>query len=365
METQDKLNTDFKHLIIGGGIAGLCLAYELHKSGESFVVADNQVGGTSSKIAAGMYNPVSGKRMTVSKNASEMLLALKEMMLDMERELAQKLWIEAPILQAFGSIKEGNDFGARLDHASFSQWVDANHSEETPLLHEFGMFKVNGAGWVKTEEWINLYQTHLLKQGKFRSTEIDYSDLNFEKGVWHWDGNTFENLIFCEGYRNSHNPWFSWLPFKLCKGQVLLIACKGLKKEHIIKRGVYLVHQYDDVYKVGASYEWNFEDASTTVLGKEELIEKVKQMIDLPFEVIGHVAGIRPTTRDRGAILGKHPVEKQLYIFNGLGTKGMLQAPYLAKHMAELLTQNTEPAREINIHRFAAFYSAEHSNATV
>ncbi len=346
-----------KYLIVGGGIAGLSVSWQLQKQGISFQLIDQGINNSSSKIAAGMFNPVSGKRMTVSAEAHHMLASLDEMMQEMEALLQKKLYVKAPILQAFGNVKEANDFSAHLDRPSFATFVDANPSIDCQLEKEFGYFQVNESGWVKTVEWIEAYQNYLEAEGKFTRALISYDGLKEQDGKWTYANETYEGIIFCEGSLFSLNPYFHWLPFKLCKGQVLLIHCPGLDPSYILKRGVYLVHQYEDVYKVGATYEWEFENALPTADGLNQLLEKLKQMISLPFEVLDHYAGIRPTTRDRGAILGEHPEKKNLFVFNGLGTKGMLQAPLLAKNFVAFLQEGTAIPKQVSVQRFLSFYS--------
>ncbi len=358
-------NKNFEFLITGGGIAGLMMAFHLRKAGKSFLVIDNKLAQSSSKIAAGMFNPISGKRMSVNWKAEELLAQLHKDFIEMESLLGANYLVHANILQAFGNVKESNDFMARLDFPAFKQYVDADTMKTCALRNEFGIFEVIGSGWVKTAEWINAFQTFLENEGCFIQDQFKWDEILKAEENWQWKDYQFENIISCEGYQYGQNPYFNWLPFKLCKGQVLLIDCKGLNEKYILKRGVYLVHQYDTIYKVGASYEWDFEDAEPNAAGKETLIEKVKQMIELPFEVIDHLAGIRPTTRDRAAILGQHPTVSNLYVFNGLGTKGMLQAPFLAAHLCNHLLTGERLHKEINLQRFYQFYVSSHSNTKV
>ncbi|OYU95139.1 MAG: hypothetical protein CFE21_12595 [Bacteroidetes bacterium B1(2017)] len=344
------------YLIIGGGIAGLMIAHQLRKAGKDFLLVDRQEKNTSSKIAAGMFNPISGKRMSVNWKANELLNSLHSNFTEFETLLEAKYLIQANIHQAFGNIKESNDFASRLDVEQFKQFVNPEPKVESALIDDFGTFEVIGSGWVKTSDWMSDFQNYLEHDQAFFKAEFEWTDLLYSNNEWHWQEQFFSNIISCEGYQNNSNPYFNWLPFKLCKGQVLLIKCPGLNPKYILKRGVYLVHQYEDVYKVGASYEWDFEDARVTTEGKENLIEKVKHVINLPFEVIDQIAGIRPTTRDRAAILGAHPIQKNLFIFNGLGTKGMLQAPFLSEHMASHLLHQTPLFKEVDIDRFKSFY---------
>jgi len=347
---------EFDFLIIGGGIAGLMLAHQISKTDKTFLVMDEVKEITSSKIAAGMFNPISGKRMSVNWKAEELLASLVNNFKEMSVLLNQEFMHTANILQAFGNVKESNDFGSKLDRPEFSKYIASEAQGDKSLISEFGRFEVQGSGWVKTKEWIECYQNYLVQQENLVYEKINYTQLQYQNNVWSYGNKRFKKIIFCEGYLNQENPYFKWLPFKLCKGQVLLIKCVGLNQKYIYKRGVYLVHQEKDIYKVGATYEWDYEDTNTTCEAKESLIEKLKQMIALPFEVMDQMAGIRPTTRDRAAILGAHPTEKGLYIFNGLGTKGILQAPYLAAQLVRYMEHAETLPKEVDIKRFISFY---------
>jgi glycine/D-amino acid oxidase-like deaminating enzyme len=343
-------------LIVGGGIAGLLIGHQLRKANKTYLVLEDVKDKTSSKIAAGMFNPISGKRMSVNWKAAELLASLKSNFKEMSELLNQDFLHSANILQAFGNIKESNDFGAKLDSSEFSKYIHATTDKDASLISEFGRFEVTGSGWVKTKVWIDAFQQYLFEAKLLIKEKLDYTKLQKQANAWEYNGQLFSKIIFCEGYKNTQNPFFNWLPFKLCKGQVLLIKCSGLNQNYIYKRGVYLVHQEKDIYKVGATYEWEYLDENYTTEGRENLVEKVKQMISLPFEVIDQMAGIRPTTRDRAAILGEHPHKKGLFVFNGLGTKGILQAPYLSEHLCSHILNGESLFPEINIARFEKFY---------
>ncbi|MCG9880762.1 MAG: FAD-binding oxidoreductase [Bacteroidia bacterium] len=349
--------TKYDFLIIGAGIAGLCLAQQLEKLGKSFLIIDQETEHKSSKVAAGMFNPISGKRMTVNWRVQELLESLHESFNEFETLLGKNYLVSANIIQSFGNIKESNDFTLQLEKSNFSRFIGSNQIEIQGLNQEFGSFEVLGSGWVKTKEWIEDYQHYLSEKGVLIRRKADWQEIKPQGIEWRWRDHDFEKVVSCEGYQYQENPHFHWLPFKLCKGEVLQIKCVGLNQQYILKKGVYLVHQYDDVYKVGATYEWDFENEKPTQAGKENLIDKLEKLLTLPYEIIKQESGIRPTTRDRAAILGEHPLLKNLYCFNGLGTKGMLQAPFLAKHFFEAVYTNTGLDPKVSIERFYSFYS--------
>ncbi len=353
-----KQSRSYDFLIIGAGIAGLNLAWQLEKMQKSFLILDNTGEHKSSMVAAGMFNPISGKRMTVNWRVNELLASLHQTFTDFKTLLGQDYLIPASIVQSFGNTKESNDFSIQLEKANFSQFVSSTQGEIKGLNQDFGSFEVMGSGWVKTKEWISDFQNYLMEQGKLERCKADWKDIVWQNGTWNWQDLHVNKVVSCEGYQYQENPHFNWLPFKLCKGQVLHIRCADLNKEYILKKGVYLVHQFDDVYKVGATYEWDFEDEKPNEEGKMNLIEKLDKLLTLPYSILSQDSGIRPTTRDRAAILGEHPAIKNLYCFNGLGTKGMLQAPFLAKHLLEAIYNHSEIDAKVDIKRFYSFYSS-------
>jgi glycine/D-amino acid oxidase-like deaminating enzyme len=63
--------------------------------------------------------------------------------------------------------------------------------------------------------------------------------------------------------------------------------------------------------------------------------------------------GIRPSTRDRLPVMGRHPDHPQIALFNGFGSKGATWAPPLAEHFASHLLNGDALDEEIDLLRFA------------
>ena len=352
------MKTHYDYLIIGGGLAGFLFAHQLRKNKKSFLVYDPLKTNTSTKIAAGMFNPISGKRMTINWKADELIEELKNTFAEIEKELGKKLLHFEPTHQAFGNNKEANDFYAKLEDDHFKKYILENKTCEPFLIAPDGCFEVTQTGWVETRQYIESYANFLMEENSLIKEKVDYNDLVQTETGWLFQNNTFNKVLCCEGFEYSHNPYFNWLPFKLAKGQVLLIHCPDLNTEKIIKKGVYLVQQGNNTYKVGATYEWDNLNEIPDEKGKTILLSKLQNMLQVPFQVLDQSAGIRPTTRDRKAILGAHPQIPNLYVFNGLGTKGVFQAPFLAKHLYAHLEENLALESEVDINRFPAFYSS-------
>jgi glycine/D-amino acid oxidase-like deaminating enzyme len=193
----------------------------------------------------------------------------------------------------------------------------------------------------------------------FRSIneQFNYDLLLNENNQWQYKNVIAKNIIFCEGYKNIYNPFFGFLPFVLCKGEVFTIKCEKLNSEKIIKKGIYLVPLGKHLFKVGATYEWNDLSEAISEEGKNFLVEKLNQLLMCEYEIITHEANVRPTTKDRKAILGEHFKFSNMYIFNGLGTKGILQAPYLSKQLYEHIVNKKEIDAEVSINRFQKLFN--------
>ena len=340
------------YLIIGQGLAGTLLAKELLAMNESFLVIDAFKESTSTKVAAGMYNPISGKRMVKSWNADELLRDTFEAYTSLEKMLDCKLLFQQNIYQLFGSVKEQNDLSSRMDNEDFSKHVNLFPAKEPNLNDAFGAFEIKETGWVYTRLLIEKMRAFLIEKSNLIDEKFDYDLLTFKEENWHYKNIIAKRVIFCEGYENINNPFFNYLPFVLCKGEVFTIKCNDIARDKIIKKGIYMVHLHDNLYKVGATYEWNDLTEKTSEQGKAFMIEKLNDILNCEYEIINHEANIRPTTKDRKAIIGEHHEHKNMFVLNGLGTKGVMHAPYLAKQLLTHIILGNEIEKEINIKRF-------------
>ena len=86
-------------LIIGQGIAGSCLAWELKRRGSEFTVADRPVAETASRVAAGLVNPLTGRAFRPGWRQEECLAAAEAFYPETERELGGSWWQKTPIFR--------------------------------------------------------------------------------------------------------------------------------------------------------------------------------------------------------------------------------------------------------------------------
>ena len=164
----------------------------------------------------------------------------------------------------------------------------------------------------------------------------------------------FKSVVFAEGFGLHKNPYFNHLPLSGTKGEILLIRSEHLQLPVIVNSGIFILPLGDGIYRVGATYGHQDKTNVPTPAGRAELEEKLRTVLLCEFEVIGHEAGVRPTTRDRQPLLGTHPDHQRFAVLNGLGTRGVLFAPTLARLLYFHLEEGAPIPPNFNINRFGS-----------
>lgn len=349
------INLQADYLLVGQGIAGTVLAYSLIKQGKSVIVIDKKYANSASRVAAGLYNPIVFKLFTKSWKIDEALPVADEFYAELEDFLKIKFYHKKRVHKVFGAQEEREQWEKKKDLPDMQPYINPelqHYFNDEQVNQPYGSAAVNGAGNLEVVKMLNGFREYLKIKMVLVEEDFNYNDLQLLSGKVNYKGITAASLIFCEGYKIEQNPFFSWLPFKLTKGEILTIHAPLLKADEIMNRGVFVLPLGDDLYRVGATYNWDDLTEETTTAGKEELVGKLDKLLKVPYKIIDHVAGIRPTVNDRRPILGKHPIHQTLAVFNGLGTKGVQLAPYFANELVNHLLHNALLNDEANINRF-------------
>lgn len=356
MGTGQKINStnQFHFLIVGQGIAGSVLALSLMKAGYRVCVIDKPGLSLSSRVAAGIWNPVVFKRLTKSWLADELVPELIDFYSHCDKELNASFITRRKIIKPFTEEQEKNLWlkkaqgeNAFLDPQAYDHFELS--ASQTIASYSF----VLEAGNLDVAAFLNATKDQLIKQQSFFEDTFQYGQLEQTAEGITYKELSADNIVFCEGHLISKNPFFNWVPMKPAKGEVLTVKCEGLNlKEHILNKGIFMMPLGNNHYKVGATYEWETLDDEPTPQKKEELSEKLKAVLKVPFEIIKHEAGVRPAVIDRRPVVGVHPSLHTHFIFNGFGTKAVMLAPYFAKQLVHHLQSNTTIDAEADVKRF-------------
>jgi glycine oxidase len=342
------------YIVVGQGLAGSIFAYELIKQGHNVSIIDRDSGARSSRVAAGIFQPLVFKRTTLTWKSDVLFDFLEEYYPELEKELGGKFYHPMPYLRYFASQGERENwlkFMADDEYKSFLGEV-VDESPIAGVTSTFGVGLVKRSGWVNTNSLLDCFEIYFIEKEILIVDKFDYNLIQFIGDKVAYKHLVADKIIFAEGYGITQNPYFSHLPLKATKGQVLTVDVDGLAEDNIINRKVFALPLGDKQFKVGSTYEWEWENEEPTPELRLDLEAKLASLVDLPFEVKDHQAGIRPSVHDRRPLIGLHPEHPQLAVFNGMGSKGVMIAPYFAKEFASYLNNSSELDKEIDIKRF-------------
>lgn len=350
------------YIIVGLGLAGACLALQLLKRGKRILVFDTPSKNRASLIAAGLFNPITGKRIVKTWKADEIFSYLFKFYREAEKELQAKFFYDHPLYTPFRTIEEQNEWMSKSADNSFANYITQVTTQSTfgeEVNDPIGGILLSQCGYINTGIFLNsvrdlLQQKESYLEELWLEEKMKISDV----GVV-YENISAEKVIYCTGIHALQSRHFEMLPLKMLKGEVMTIkTSKALNR--IYNRGVYVVESGEMEYKVGATYDLANLKSGVTVGGRMELEQKAGDLLSIPFEVTHQDWGIRPSTIDRRPIIGTHPGEKNILIFNGLGTKGVSLAPYFSEQLADYLLGQGNLDKEANITRVKSLYSKFH-----
>jgi glycine/D-amino acid oxidase-like deaminating enzyme len=338
-------------ILVGQGIAGSWLSYELFKRGHEIFVFNHETENTSSNKAAGLYNPITGKKMVKTWLADSLFHDLESKYSNLENVLDQKFLNKIPIYRPFNSVAEKNDWDVKIGDPSYSNYIEKIEPDSLGIEYikdDFGGIIIKNSGYVNLKLLISSFREYLISKGLYKSEMFDYKELEFLGNKIGYKNIEASKVIFCEG-PFLDNPYWKNIPFKPVRGELMDIEC-GLTTKQIINRGVFMIPKGDH-YTVGSTYDHSnltFEPQSDGILN---LKLRLSKLFSGPYRIRNKTAGIRPATFDRKPFIGLHPEMETLGIFNGFGTKGVSLTPYFASQFVDFLEGRTKIEKEADVQR--------------
>lgn len=341
------------YIIVGLGLSGASIAYRLEKAGKSFLVFDDK-SQEASKVAGGLMNPVILKRFNLAWRANEQMAKAVSLYEEIEEFLHRQLLSPLDIYRRFSSIEEQNNWFEAADKPNLVPFLDTNLVPEVNphISGDYSFGKVLNTKRIDTREFLESYAKHLAENSLLKESRFEYKDLEITEDRVKYQGVKAKNIIFCDGFGLLQNPYFNYLPLKGNKGEYIIIKAPELDLKVAIKSSVFIFPAGDDLYAVGATYSNTDKTQEPTKVAREELVAKLKGLIDVDFEVVNQVAAVRPTTIDRRPLVGRHPLHRNLYCCNGFGSRGILLAPTISEELLSFIETGEELPPEVNIDRF-------------
>jgi len=343
-----------KILIVGGGLAGLCLGAQLFRKNVSFQIWNSQTIPCASEKAAGLMNPVVVKRLLKTWMAEEVLPYNRAFYPEWERMTDSRFYAAIGLYRMFPNDLVEGEWNQRVGDGTLSEFL-------SPEIYSYSPESFTGPGLrgadilqgslVDCGIFVPAMRAFFMQHESFKIQTIDYSRILPQENGYLVNNEFFSEIVFCEGIQGLQNPWFGKLPLLPTKGELLYLDIPGLPREKEVMKGVFLAPLIQGGFVCGSTYDWQFEDVEPTEIGKQKILEGLHQLTDKPYTITKHTACVRPASRDRRPFLGEHPKMKGMFVFNGLGTKGYMLAPYLSERLANLILKNIPLEREMSITR--------------
>ncbi|MGB3342873.1 MAG: FAD-binding oxidoreductase [Aequorivita sp.] len=343
---------NFDYIIVGLGIAGISICSQLEKHGKTFVAIDNGLDGATA-ASGGVFNPTVLKRFTAAWNAPDFYPVARRFYSSMSKQLGWNVFQELPILRIFANIEEQNNWTVASDKKQLQAYLspefikNSNPSIEAPN----GFGKLIGTGKINTDGLLSGYKKHLKELELLIVENFEYVQLRQEEDRVVYKNLSAQRIIFCEGAKAVENPYFPSNAIIGNKGEYIIIRAPELNLQCLLKGSIYIIPLGNDLYKVGATYSRDDFENTPSTAARDEILSKLKSFINCPYEVVGQISGIRPTTKDHRPLLGNLLKDPEIIFYNGLGSRGFLMAPLLSEMLYNYLEENIPLPKEVNIGR--------------
>ncbi|MDP4244571.1 MAG: FAD-dependent oxidoreductase [Bacteroidota bacterium] len=349
-------------LIVGQGICGSMLAWWLEQAGLSFVVMDEPRPFTASRVAAGLINPVTGRRIVKTWMIDELL----PFAVSTYREIGATLGIDcispARVIEFFPT--------PQMRHAFLDRYADDREHLVLPVhegdwraqfQYDLGYGIIRGCQLVDLPALLEATRKRLKEHGRLREERFEQGSLLTGITDVRYRDIQAGRVIICYGVESTANPLFSRLPFAPNKGEFLIIEASDLVGrgdiQTVFKKGISLAPWKEGLYWVGSSYEWSFDEEGPTESFLKRTGAILKDWLNVPYKIVGHYASVRPATLERRPFVGFHPLHPQVGILNGMGTKGCSLAPFFSYQLVEHITKGIAIRPDADVRRFTKVLS--------
>ncbi len=353
----------YDYLIIGQGLAGSIIAYQLLKRGKSIAIIDDRKVNTSSTVAVGLVNPFTGPKMVKSWKTEQITPFLEQFYKEAEQTTNTLFFTKRTIYRPFLSIEELNDWDGRSSQPDYKKFINKICSKNTHSSHiydPYGGVEINGYV-LNVRSFIGAFYQYLAANTIYIEERFDEERLEIMDSEIRYNEIKANKIIFCSGYQMQKSKYFEWLPLAPVKGEILHLKLQQNFKT-IYNRSGFIIPQGNGLFMAGSTYNRSELTEKPTESGKNEITKKLEALLKVKYEIVKHEVGIRPGTKTRKPLVGIHPIHKRLITFNGLGTKGVSIAPYFGNQLVKCLEEGNILDEEVDIKKYYSLYFTQNNS---
>ena len=351
------------YIIVGQGLAGSFLSWKLINAGKSVIVIDDASPFAASKVASGVINPVTGRRIVSTWMIENLLPYSFEAYSAFGSDLGVSLISQKNILDFHPTQQMQLAFKDKIPVEN--NYLRSNEDENKWKVFfnfNYGVGEINPCYLIDVSLLISTWREKLINTNAFFEEVFINEELKIVSSIGNeetgetesveYRGIKAKKVIFCDGAKGVNTPWFKLLPYAKNKGEAVIVEIDGLPRNNIYKHGLSIVPWKENQWWIGSTYDWNFSDLNPTAIFRIKAEQTLRQLVKLPYRVINHIATERPANLERRPFVGLHPLHNSIGILNGMGTKGCSLVPYFSHELTEHLINNSPINPLADVQRF-------------
>ena len=348
------MNNQPDYIIVGQGICGIFLSYYLYKAGKNILAIDEPKPFTATKIASGVINPVTGRRVVQTWLIDDIMPFAWNAYSEIGKVLGTHLIKQCNVLNFYGNTQMQKAYGERLlDENKYLKEVNNEDELKKYFNFYFGVGETNPCYLADMQTLQTKWRERLLSEDLLLEEKFDFSFLDIKPNTKVLYKNfTAQKIIFCDGVGATQNSFFKNLPFAKNKGEALIAQIPNLPRTNIYKQNLTIVPWKNNLFWIGSQYEWNYADANPSAAFRIKAEMQLQQWLRLPYTILEHWAAERPANIERRPFVGLHPQYLNVGILNGMGTKGCSLAPFFAHQFMQNLLNKTSIHPLADVARF-------------
>lgn len=292
-------------LVAGAGLAGTLLALDQHQRGHPIEVWDDASGAGCSRVAAGLFNPLLGPRMSADPGGWDLL------------EPAYRRWEELLGTRFFHPLTIKRPWvGSKVTAAHFPRsglgWSAAATDEGVCI---------EGGGWVNIPVLLDAARTFFRQQGLLREQRLTTGEAIGRRVVWCGGLDDFTSGVW------GLDPMVEGR-WQGIRGDVLTVEAPECHQSWISIGSRFLLPLGGGRFRWGATHEIDVVTREEKPPMRERLVAELCLVPGIgEFRVVDHQWGIRPASRSRKPLIGRHSQHRDWFLFNGFAGKGVSTIP--------------------------------------
>lgn len=365
------MDKHFRIIILGTGLSALNCAYGLLAyipAHEIALVERYHFDKGASNAPLGLLNPSTARKPGISPDTEALMQQAIKVYADIDAhssfELLKNKGVFKPVPRGEDPVKWKRRFHQRHWPDRWAEWIEAEqvfeHTGFSPENAPNGGILIHHAWYLPMNRLREAFSAYLNDQGVSFFERPDAAwDVQDACLIAHMSPERlcYDQLIDAEGSRSLRHPLWQDLSWHLIKGQMAVVDHKDSNK---LKFGItnsgYAAALSPTQLAVGSTYEHNFEYEGCDTKGAEIAQKKATHL--LPFSIAPIQpeqlwSGLRVATKDRKPLIGSHPSYPNIYLCNGMGSKGLLHAPTAAQRLAKFIVDHRpETLGDWDLNRF-------------